>query len=298
MRPLLLVETAIEPKIAADRKRLLAALAALAAEDRSLAVSADGESGEIILKGVSEQHLDGAIDALRHTHQIEVNVGAPQVAYRETLTGPVDIDYTHAKQAGGAGVFARVRLRFEPLPPGSGFIFQDDVSGGAVPKACIPGVEKGLIAANEVGVLAGFPVIDFKATLMDGAYHEIDSNAGAFETAARAAFRQLKERKAVKLLEPVMKVEVVTPDEFAGSVTGDLTARRGSIETTDRRGDRHVVAALVPLSNMLGYANALNSLTRGRGQFTMSFDHYDDVWRGPGNDDDPGRFPPAAAMRA
>jgi len=273
------IEVAIEPKTKADQEKMGAALARLAQEDPSFRVSVDQESGQTILKGMGELHLDIKVDILRRTHKIEANIGAPQVAYRETLTKKVEIDYTHKKQTGGSGQFARVKIIFEPVPAGEGFTFENEIVGGSIPKEFIPGVEKGLNASRENGVLAGFPLIDFKATLIDGAYHEVDSNVLTFEIASRAAFRELKERKAVKLLEPVMKVEVVTPDEFMGGVIGDLNARRGQVQGTDQRGNAQVITAMVPLANMFGYVNNLRSMSQGRASYSMQFDHYEDVPR-------------------
>jgi elongation factor G len=273
------IEVAIEPKTKADQEKMGVALARLAQEDPSFRVSVDQESGQTILKGMGELHLDIKVDILRRTYKVEANIGAPQVAYRETLTKAVEIDYTHKKQTGGSGQFARVKIVFEPLPAGSGFDFENEIVGGAIPKEYIPGVEKGLNASRDSGVLAGFPLIDFKATLIDGDFHEVDSNVLTFEIAARAAFRELKERKAVKLLEPMMKVEVVTPDEFIGGVIGDLNARRGQVQGTDQRGNAQIVTAMVPLANMFGYVNNLRSMSQGRASYSMQFDHYEDVPR-------------------
>jgi len=273
------ISVAIEPKTKADQEKMGVALARLAQEDPSFRVFVDEESGQTILRGMGELHLDIKVDILRRTYKVEANIGAPQVAYRETLTKAVEIDYTHKKQTGGSGQFARVRIAFEPLAAGSGFIFENEVVGGAVPKEYVPGVEKGLNASRENGVLAGFPLIDFKATLVDGAYHEVDSNVLTFEIASRAAFRELKERKAVKLLEPVMKVEVVTPDDFMGGVIGDLNSRRGQVQGTDQRGNAQVITAIVPLANMFGYVNNLRSMSQGRASYSMTFDHYEDVPR-------------------
>jgi elongation factor G len=273
------IEVAIEPKTKADQEKMGVALARLAQEDPSFRVSVDQESGQTILKGMGELHLDIKVDILRRTYKVEANIGAPQVAYRETLTKPVEIDYTHKKQTGGSGQFARVKIVFEPLAAGSGFVFENEIVGGAIPKEYIPGVEKGLNASRDSGPLAGFPLIDFRATLVDGAYHEVDSNVLTFEIASRAAFRELKERKAVKLLEPMMKVEVVTPDEFIGGVIGDLNARRGQVQGTDQRGNAQIVTAMVPLANMFGYVNNLRSMSQGRASYSMQFDHYADVPR-------------------
>ncbi len=271
------IEIAIEPKTKADQEKMGMALQRLAQEDPSFRVSTDQESGQTILKGMGELHLDIKVDILKRTYKVEANVGAPQVAYRETLTKPVTVDYTHKKQTGGSGQFARVKIEFEPLPAGGGFVFENKVVGGSVPKEFIPSVEKGLKSQKESGILAGFPVIDFKATLIDGAYHEVDSNALTFDIAARAAFRELAERKAAKLLEPVMRVEVVTPEEFLGGVIGDLNSRRGQVQGTDSRGNAQVVDAMVPLANMFGYINTLRSMSQGRAQYTMQFDHYETV---------------------
>ena len=254
-----------------------AALARLAQEDPSFRVSTDQESGQTILKGMGELHLDIKVDILRRTYKVDANIGAPQVAYRETLSRPTTITYTHKKQTGGAGQFAEVKIEFEPLPPGSGFVFENGIVGGSIPKEFIPSVDKGLKAQKESGLLAGFPVIDFMARLVDGKYHEVDSNALTFEIAARAAFRELGQRGSVKLLEPIMKVEVVTPEDFLGSVIGDLNSRRGHVHGTDTRGNAQVITATVPLANMFGYVNTLRSMTQGRAQYTMQFDHYEQV---------------------
>jgi elongation factor G len=271
------IEVAIEPKTKADQEKMGMALARLAQEDPSFRVSTDQESGQTILKGMGELHLDIKVDILRRTYKVEANVGAPQVAYRETLSKPVTIQYTHKKQTGGSGQFAEVKIEFEPLPPGSGFVFENDVVGGSIPKEFIPSVEKGIRAQKESGLMAGFPVIDFQARLVDGKYHEVDSNALTFDIAARAAFRELGSKGAVKLLEPIMNVEVVTPEDFLGGVIGDLNSRRGQVQGTDSRGNAQVVTAMVPLANMFGYINNLRSMTQGRAQYTMQFDHYEQV---------------------
>jgi elongation factor G len=271
------IEVAIEPKTKADQEKMGMALARLAQEDPSFRVSTDQESGQTILKGMGELHLDIKVDILRRTYKVEANVGAPQVAYRETLSKPVTIQYTHKKQTGGSGQFAEVKIAFEPLPPGSGFVFENDVVGGSIPKEFIPSVEKGIRAQKESGLMAGFPVIDFQARLIDGKYHEVDSNALTFDIAARAAFRELGTKGAVKLLEPIMNVEVVTPEDFLGGVIGDLNSRRGQVQGTDSRGNAQVVTAMVPLANMFGYINNLRSMTQGRAQYTMQFDHYEQV---------------------
>ena len=271
------IEVAIEPKTKADQEKMGVALNRLAQEDPSFRVSTDQESGQTILKGMGELHLEIKVDILRRTYKVDANVGAPQVAYRETLSKPVSIKYTHKKQTGGSGQFAEVTIDFEPLPPGSGFVFENDVVGGSIPKEFIPSVEKGIKNQKESGLIAGFPVIDFKATLTDGKYHEVDSNALTFDIAARAAFRELAEKRAAKLLEPIMKVEVVTPEDYFGSVIGDLNSRRGQVQGTDTRGNAQIVTAMVPLANMFGYINTLRSMSQGRAQYTMQFDHYEQV---------------------
>ncbi|MBI3677648.1 MAG: elongation factor G [Proteobacteria bacterium] len=271
------IEVAIEPKTKADQEKMGLALNRLAQEDPSFRVSTDQESGQTILKGMGELHLEIKVDILKRTYKVDATVGAPQVAYRETLSRPVSIKYTHKKQTGGSGQFAEVSIDFEPLPPGSGFVFENDVVGGSIPKEFIPSVEKGLKAQKESGLLAGFPVIDFKATLTDGKYHEVDSNALTFDIAARAAFRELASKGAVKLLEPIMKVEVVTPEDFTGGVIGDLLGRRGHVQGQDTRGNAVVVEAMVPLANMFGYINQLRSMSQGRAQYSMEFHHYAQV---------------------
>jgi len=275
--PAPVIEIAVEPKSKADQEKLGVALAKLAAEDPSFTVSTDHESGQTILKGMGELHLDIKIDILKRTYKVEANIGAPQVAYRESLGRKVDIDYTHKKQTGGTGQFARVKLVFEPGEPGSGFVFESAIVGGAVPKEYVPGVQKGLESAKDNGLLAGFPLIDFKATLVDGAFHDVDSSVLAFEIASRAAFKELREKGAPKLLEPIMAVEVVTPEEYLGSVIGDLNGRRGQIQGQDVRGNAIVINAFVPLANMFGYVNNLRGMSQGRAQFTMQYDHYDPV---------------------
>lgn len=271
------IEVAVEPKTKADQEKMGVALARLASEDPSFRVSTDQESGQTVIKGMGELHLEIKVDILRREYKVEANVGAPQVAYRETITKKNEIDYTHKKQSGGAGQFARIKIVFEPQEPGTGFIFENKVVGGAVPKEFIPGVTKGLNSALETGVIAGFPVIDFKATLVDGAYHDVDSSALAFEIAARAAFREGVPRCSPKLLEPIMKVEVVTPEDYMGDVIGDLNSRRGQVTGMDQRGNARVIMAMVPLATMFGYVNTLRSMSQGRAQFTMSFDHYEQV---------------------
>jgi elongation factor G len=273
------IEMAVEPKTKGDQEKMAEALIKLAMEDPSFRVSTDQESGQTIIKGMGELHLDIKVDILRRTHKVEVNVGAPQVAYRERITKRVEKDYTHKKQTGGTGQFARVKFIVEPNEAGKGFEFESKVIGGAVPKEYIPGVNKGLESVLGAGVLAGFPVVDVKVTLIDGAFHEVDSSALAFEIASRAALREaLREGNSV-LLEPVMKVEVVTPEEYTGSVIGDLNSRRGQIQGQDMRGNANVVTAMVPLANMFGYVNQLRSFSQGRASYSMSFDHYSEVPR-------------------
>lgn len=273
------IEVAIEPKSKADQEKLGVALAKLAAEDPSFRVSTDPESGQTILKGMGELHLDIKVDILRRTYKVDASVGAPQVAYREKLGKPATIDYTHKKQTGGSGQFARVKIEFAPGEPGSGFVFENKVVGGAVPKEFVPGVEKGLTNQKENGLLAGFPTIDFSARLIDGDFHDVDSNVLTFEIAARAAFRELKEQGDPRLLEPIMKVECVSPEEYVGSVIGDLNSRRGMIQGQDMRGNATVINAMVPLANMFGYVNTLRSFSQGRASFTMQFSHYEEVPR-------------------
>jgi elongation factor G len=271
------IEIAIEPKSKADQEKLGVALHRLAQEDPSFRVSTDQESGQTILKGMGELHLEIKVDILKRTYKVDANIGQPQVAYRETLSKTVTIDYVHKKQTGGQGQFARVKLVFEPLAPGSGFEFVDDVKGGAIPREFIPAVEKGLKLEKEGGLLIGFPMIDFRVSLVDGDSHEVDSSTMAFEIAARAAFRELATKGVIRLLEPIMKVEVVTPDDFLGGVIGDLNSRRGQVQGTDTRGNAQIITAMVPLANMFGYINNLRSMTQGRAQYTMQFDHYDQV---------------------
>ena len=275
--PAPVIEQSIEPKSKADQEKLGVALAKMVAEDPSFTVYTDPESGQTIMKGMGELHLDIKVDILRRTYKVDANIGAPQVAYRESLGRKADIDYTHKKQTGGTGQFARVKIIFEPGVEGSGFVFESSIVGGAVPKEFIPGVAKGLESAKDNGLLAGFPVIDFKATLYDGGYHDVDSSVLAFEIAARAAFRELREKASPKLLEPIMKVEVLTPDEYMGDVIGDLNSRRGQIQGTETRGNAQVVTAFVPLANMFGYISQLRSFSQGRAQYSMQYDHYEPV---------------------
>ena len=271
------IEVAVEPKTKADQEKMGIALNRLAQEDPSFRVSVDEESGQTVIKGMGELHLDIIVDRMRREFKVEANVGAPQVAYRETLTKRAEIDYTHKKQTGGSGQYARVKITFEPGEPGSGFQFESKIVGGSVPKEYIPGVQKGVESVKDSGPLAGFPMIDFKATLTDGAYHDVDSSVMAFEIAARAAFREGAQQAGVKLLEPIMNVEVVTPEEYMGDVIGDLNSRRGQISGTEQRGIAQVIHAMVPLANMFGYVNTLRSMSQGRAQYTMQFDHYEQV---------------------
>ncbi|MBF9235742.1 elongation factor G [Microvirga alba] len=271
------IEIAIEPKSKADQEKLGLALSKLAAEDPSFRVSTDQESGQTILKGMGELHLDIKVDILRRTYKVDANVGAPQVAYRETITKKAEIDYTHKKQTGGTGQFARVKIVVEPNEQGAGFAFESKIVGGAVPREYIPGVEKGLQSVVGAGVVAGFPVVDLKVELIDGAFHEVDSSALAFEIASRAALREGLQKGGSVLLEPVMKVEVVTPEDYTGSVIGDLNSRRGQIQGQDMRGNAVVINAMVPLANMFGYVNTLRGMSQGRANYTMQFDHYEQV---------------------
>jgi elongation factor G len=271
------IEVAVEPKTKADQEKMGMALNRLAQEDPSFRVSTDPESGQTIIKGMGELHLEIIVDRMKREFKVEANVGAPQVAYRETITRRSEVDYTHKKQTGGSGQFARVKIVLEPLEQGQGFEFEAKVVGGSVPKEYIPGVEKGVRSVLDNGVLAGFPMIDLKVTLIDGAYHEVDSSALAFEIAARAAFREGAQKAGPKLLEPIMKVEVVSPEDYVGGVIGDLTGRRGQILGQEMRGNATVINAMVPLANMFGYVNTLRSMSQGRAQFTMQFDHYSQV---------------------
>ncbi len=268
------IEIAVEPKTKGDHNKMGTALARLAQEDPSFRVTSDEESGQTVIKGMGELHLEIIVDRMMREFKVGANIGAPQVAYRETITKPYVCDYTHKKQSGGAGQFARIELEFEPLDPGEGYQFVSKVVGGSVPKEYIPGVEKGLESARETGVIAGFPVIDFRVTLVDGASHDVDSSVMAFEIASRAAFREAVPKSAPKLLEPVMKVEVVTPEEYMGDIIGDLNSRRGQVGGMDQRGNARVIDAMVPLANMFGYINTLRSASQGRAQFSMQFDHY------------------------
>ena len=271
------IEVAVEPKSKADQEKMGVALARLAAEDPSFRVSSDAESGQTVIKGMGELHLEIIVDRMKREFKVEANVGAPQVAYRETISKSYEVDYTHKKQTGGSGQFARVKIRFEPAETGAGYVFENKVIGGSVPKEYVPGVDKGIRSAKDNGVIAGFPMIDFKATLVDGAYHDVDSSVLAFEIASRAAFREGIAKAGPKLLEPMMKVEVVTPEDYLGDVIGDLNSRRGQVNDMDQRGNARVVTAMVPLANMFGYVNTLRSMSQGRAQYSMHFDHYSEV---------------------
>ncbi|WP_425362190.1 elongation factor G [Candidatus Tisiphia endosymbiont of Mystacides longicornis] len=271
------IELAVEPKSTADQEKMGMALSRLAAEDPSFRVSTDQESGQTVIKGMGELHLEIMVDRMKREFKVEVNVGAPQVAYRETITKRCEIDYTHKKQSGGAGQFARVKIIFEPQEAGEGFAFESKIFGGAIPKEFIPGVEKGLNNIKDTGVVAGYPMIDFKATLIDGAFHDVDSSVLAFEIATKAAFREGMPKGNPKLLEPIMKVEVITPNEYMGDIIGDLNSRRGQMQSMDPRGNAQVITANVPLAEMFGYVSTLRSLSQGRSQYSMVFSHYEQV---------------------
>ncbi|MGF1543432.1 MAG: elongation factor G [Parvularculaceae bacterium] len=271
------IELAVEPKTKADQEKMGVALQRLAAEDPSFRVSSDEESGQTIIKGMGELHLDILVDRMKREFKVEANIGAPQVAYRETITKEADIDYTHKKQSGGSGQFARIKMRVIPQDPGEGYEFESKIVGGSIPKEYIPGVEKGIDSIRNTGLLVGFPILDFRVELYDGAFHDVDSSVLAFEIAARGAMREHKSDLGLALLEPVMKVEVVTPDEYTGTVIGDLNSRRGQIQDQEMRGNATVVNAMVPLANMFGYVNNLRSATQGRANYTMQFDHYERV---------------------
>jgi len=270
------IEIAVEPKSKNDQEKMSAGLQRLAAEDPSFQVSSDPESGQTIMRGMGELHLDILVDRLKREFKVEANIGAPQVAYRETITREAEIDYTHKKQSGGSGQFARVKMIFRPREEG-GYEFSNSVVGGSVPREYIPGVEKGLEQAKDTGSIAGFPVIDFEVELIDGASHDVDSSVLAFEIAARAAFREAMQKASPKLLEPVMKVEVITPEEYMGDIIGDLNSRRGNVGGMDQRGNARAIDAMVPLANMFGYINTLRSMSQGRAQYSMQFDHYEQV---------------------
>jgi elongation factor G len=271
------IEIAVEPKTKNDQEKMAAALARLAAEDPSFRVETDLESGQTIMKGMGELHLDILVDRMKREFKVEANIGAPQVAYRETISHEVEHTYTHKKQSGGSGQFAEVKLVITPTEPGEGFSFESKIVGGAVPKEYIPGVEKGIRSVMDSGPLAGFPVIDFKVALVDGKFHDVDSSVMAFEIAARMGMREGLRKAGAKLLEPIMKVEVVTPEEYTGGIIGDLTSRRGQVSGQDTRGNAIAINANVPLANMFGYINTLRSMSSGRAQFTMQFSHYEPV---------------------
>ena len=271
------IEVAVEPKTKGDQEKLGVALHRLAQEDPSFRVSVDHESGQTIIKGMGELHLDIIVDRMKREFKVEANVGAPQVAYRETVSKRAEEDYTHKKQTGGSGQFARVKLVIEPNEQGKGFEFVNKVVGGNVPKEYIPGVQKGVRSVIDSGVFAGFPMLDVKVTLVDGAYHDVDSSVMAFEIAGRQGFREGARKAAPKLLEPMMKVEVMTPEDYVGGIIGDLISRRGQVRGQESRGNAAVISAMVPLANMFGYVNTLRSMSQGRAQFTMQFDHYAQV---------------------
>ena len=271
------IEVAVEPKTKADQEKMGIALNRLAREDPSFRVTSDHESGQTIIKGMGELHLEILVDRMKREFKVEANVGAPQVAYREYLAKPVDLTYTHKKQSGGSGQFAEIRISVTPGARGTGFVFTDNVKGGNVPKEYIPSVEKGMRETAETGSLIGFPIIDFEVKLTDGKYHDVDSSALAFEICARGAMREAAQKAGIKLLEPIMKVEIVTPEDYLGDVIGDLNSRRGQIQGTDSRGNAQTIEAIVPLANMFGYVNQLRSFTQGRAQYSMQFSHYDEV---------------------
>lgn len=268
------IEVAVEPKSVADQDKMSLAIGKLVAEDPSLRVESNEESNQTILKGMGELHLEIIIDRMKREFGVEATIGAPQVAYRETITAPAEIDYLHKKQTGGSGQFARVKIAFAPGESGSGFVFENKVFGGSIPKEYIPGVEKGLEQALKNGLVAGNQVIDFKATLLDGAYHDVDSSVLAFEIASRMAFRQLAQKAKPKILEPIMKVEVITPEEYMGDIIGDINSRRGQISNMEDRANAKIITASVPLSSMFGYVNTLRSMSQGRAQYSMVFEKY------------------------
>ena len=268
------IEIAVEPKTQSDQEKMSTALHRLATEDPSFRVSSDPESGQMIIKGMGELHLEIIVDRMLREFKVDANIGPPQVAYRETISREAVVDYTHKKQTGGAGQFARLKIKIEPLPSGSGYVFEDKVRGGNIPKDYIPGVKKGFEGAMSAGIMSGFPVTDMKVTLVDGAHHDVDSSVMAFEIASRAAFREAAAMAKPRLLEPMMRVEVVTPDEYLGDIIGDLNSRRGNVGGMEQRGNARVINALVPLAAMFGYVNTLRSMSQGRAQFTMHFDQY------------------------
>jgi len=271
------IEIAVEPKTKGDQEKMGEALARLAKEDPSFRVSSDEESGQTIIKGMGELHLDIIVDRMKREFKVEANVGAPQVAYRETIEKSAEFEYIHKKQSGGAGQFAKVKLHIEPQEPGKGRLVESAIKGGAIPKEFIPGVEKGIETVSDSGILAGFPMIDYKVTIVDGLHHDVDSSVLAFELASRACFKEACTQGGLKLLEPIMRVEVVTPEDYMGDVIGDLNSRRGQISTQEQRGNATVITAMVPLANMFGYINSLRSMSQGRAQYSMFFDHYSKV---------------------
>ena len=271
------IEIAVEPKTKADQEKMGEALGRLAKEDPSFRVTSDEESGQTIIKGMGELHLDIIVDRMKREFKVEANIGAPQVAYRETILKNAEFDYIHKKQSGGAGQFARVKISIEPLEPGKGREIENKIKGGSIPKEFIPGVEKGIETVSDSGILAGFPIIDYKVTILDGLHHDVDSSVLAFELASRQCFKEVCSRAILKLLEPVMRVEVVTPEDYMGDVIGDLNSRRGHISTQEVRGNATIITAMVPLANMFGYINSLRSMSQGRAQYSMFFDHYEKV---------------------
>ena len=271
------IEVAVEPKTKADQEKMGLALNRLAAEDPSFRVTTDHESGQTIIKGMGELHLEILVDRMKREFKVEANVGAPQVAYREYLSKPVELTYTHKKQSGGSGQFGEVKVKVVPGERGTGFQFLDEIKGGNIPREYIPSVEKGMRETAETGALIGFPIVDFSVHLLDGKYHDVDSSALAFEITGRGAMREAAQKAGIKILEPIMKVEVVTPEDYLGDVIGDINSRRGQIQGTDSRGNAQVVEAMVPLANMFGYVNELRSFSQGRAQYTMQFSHYDEV---------------------
>jgi len=271
------IEIAVEPKTKADQEKMGEALGRLAREDPSFRVTSDEESGQTIIKGMGELHLDIIVDRMKREFKVEANIGAPQVAYRETILRPATVTYIHKKQSGGAGQFAKVELSVEPLAPGGGREIENKIKGGAIPKEFIPGVEKGVESVADNGILAGFPLIDYKVTILDGLHHDVDSSVLAFEIASRYCFKEACAKGTLKLLEPVMRVEVITPDDYMGDVIGDLNSRRGQVSETSKRGNATVISAMVPLANMFGYINNLRSMSQGRAQYSMFFDHYEKV---------------------
>jgi elongation factor G len=271
------LEIAVEPKTNADQEKMGEALGRLAREDPSFKVSTDEETGQTIIKGMGELHLDIIVDRMKREFKVEANIGAPQVAYRETILGNAEFDYIHKKQSGGAGQFARVKLAIEPLEPGKGREIENKIKGGSIPKEFIPGVEKGIESVSDSGILAGFPIIDYKVTIVDGLHHDVDSSVLAFEIASRHCFKEVCIRASLKLLEPIMRVEIVTPEDYMGDVIGDLNSRRGQVNGTESRSNITVITGMVPLANMFGYVNNLRSMSQGRAQYSMFFDHYEKV---------------------